>query len=165
MPHTVSALLNVISAIVQSPFDGIHSIDSFLECFMGSRSYQSTLIIYIVLPIAAVLLVMLVQAGNMLRSTHSQPRSVALLVEKSLPYALPVIFITYPLCTNVAFSVFDLYTFELRGGSSGAWLVRDTSPLTLAPRPSPSVAHAPPFSLSLTPSPHSSPIILRHRHP
>ena len=104
LPVAVKQLLDSFSVAFSF---GISYTLTPLEC-LGLHTYQSTLLFWMLLPIALVLIILLVSLGIMI---GQRERTLASFVEVSLPSVLRALFIIYPLVTNTAFQAFPKYTF------------------------------------------------------
>jgi hypothetical protein len=98
-----------------------------LEC-LGHGDFLSRLQFWMAVPPAAVILVVLLSAcaecrnGLPMSTRHTLP-FVGRVIEYSTPWALRIMFLSYPTVTNVAFSAFSCYEFE----TGDSWLISDVS--------------------------------------
>ena len=104
MPPTVTQLLNSFSITFSL---GITYTATPLAC-LGVEGYLNTLLFYMILPIALVLVILIISLGVILGQRKC---SFASLVETSLPWMLRCLFVLYPLVTNTAFQVFPMHKF------------------------------------------------------
>ena len=104
MPPAVKQLLNSFSIAFSL---GITYTATPLEC-LGVEGYLNTLLFYMILPIALVLVILVISLGVILGQRKC---SFASLVETSLPWMLRCLFVLYPLVTNTAFQVFPTHKF------------------------------------------------------
>lgn len=117
LPPEVKAILSVCSTMVSF---GFSSIGSVLEC-LGMRGYVPELTVYMVTPAVIALVVLLVGIARV-RCHDAAEHTATSLFEKTAPSTLNVIFLAYPLVTNVAFEAFSCYQF-----SESSWLKADVS--------------------------------------
>ena len=105
LPADVKQMLNSLSITFSF---GISYAATPLEC-LDLHGYLSTLLFWMVLPVAFVLLIMLISLGLMLCKRKCTLTS---LVELSLPPTLRVLFLLYPIVTNTAFAAFPSHDFS-----------------------------------------------------
>ena len=117
LPPEVKSLLATFSVIVSFGFD---SVGSVLEC-LNMRGYVATLAVYMVTPGLVALLILLFGAAR-LRCLSAARRTTRELLKSTAPYMLQLLFISYPLVTNVAFEAFTCHTF-----TESEWLKTDVS--------------------------------------
>ena len=98
LPGEVRQVLNAFS--ITFTF-GISYVSTPLEC-LGLHDYLSTLRFWTVLPAVLVLVIVLLSLGVLL--CQRKHCTLTSLVELSLPPALKVLFLLYPVVTNAAFS-------------------------------------------------------------
>ena len=113
LPPQVNSVLDFFAITVSFGFNGLSSV---LECLDMPR-YTDMLIVYIVTPFVFALLIFLIAFIRMLCN-----RSGTGLMETAVPPMLKLIFLAYPLVTNLAFDAFACYTFE-----TSEWLKADVS--------------------------------------
>lgn len=90
---------------------GVAGISSVLEC-LNMGNFVATLLAHIAVPIIAVIVIFLAVAMRLrLQGMLTNDR----LLEISAPIILKVLFIAYPLVTNVAFDAFSCYEFTGSG--------------------------------------------------
>ena len=105
MPPAVKQLLNSFSITFSL---GITYTATPLAC-LGVEGYPNTLLFYMILPIALVLVILVI---SLCVSSGQRKCSFASLVEMSLPWMLRCLFVLYPLVTNTAFQVFPMHEFD-----------------------------------------------------
>ena len=143
LPPDVKRMLDAFSLGVSL---GLSSADAVLEC-LGLRGYESTLALYTFAPVACALAIVLVGLARECCGNKSAPtpscgkaaaprtcgktaaRTATALLEWMAPYMLQMLFVFYPLVTNVAFDAFSCYEFR-----EGSWLKADVSIRCGSPR-------------------------------
>ena len=116
LPPQVKQLLAVFSVGVTF---GISGVGSVLEC-LELRGYLAMLKLYMVAPLAIALLILLISACRLLKTTRRL--STTALLEEALPPVLQLAFFAYPMVTNVAFDAFSCYKFK-----ESQWLKADVA--------------------------------------
>ena len=103
LPTRVKSLLDTFAIGVSF---GINGMSSVLEC-LGMPRYTHRLVICMVTPMTLVLLIFIIALTRMLCN-----RGLGIsLTEMALPPILKLVFLAYPLVTNLAFGAFACYTF------------------------------------------------------
>ena len=116
IPEDVRELLKEMSKVITLGIQGFTSAP--LEC-AGLRGYVPRLLFWMIWPFAAVLI--LIIAASILHARKPGKQSTALL-EQVLPWALRLLFLVYPVVTNISFEAFPCHVFE---GFGDGWLVAD----------------------------------------
>ena len=98
MPQSVRAILAAMSFAIGF---GLSSTSAILAC-IGIRGYLSRLIMWMIAPIAFVLIVL---AASACRLAASRNLSRVTLLESALPLILRLLFVLYPIVTSTAFEV------------------------------------------------------------
>ena len=94
LPSSVRAVLNTFSVGVSF---GVSDLGSVLEC-LDFRGYLATLLVYMVLPPIVAVIIVLIGMG---RLRYAKERSAEAFVELTVPFLLQLLFLAYPLVTNV----------------------------------------------------------------
>ena len=115
LPAQVASMLANFGFAVSFGFEDVGSI---LECLeMGG--YLTKLTVYIVFPFLLALLIVLIALAGMVVKRHC---TLMALLETAVPPLLKLLFLVYPLVTNVAFDAFACYKF-----TESEWLKTDVS--------------------------------------
>ena len=105
MPLAVKRLLSIFAVVVSFGISGVHTP---LEC-LGLHGYVNELLFWMLAPAVLTLLIVIV-AGGVALCQRRLDRTA--LIELALPAVLRLLFVVYPLVTNVAFEGFPCYEFE-----------------------------------------------------
>ena len=118
MPPQVQRILNAVAISVSVGFNGVGTV---LDC-LSMRGYVPTLAVHMVAPALLACLVLLAGVARLQRYVPRADRTAMALFERTAPLLLKLIFLFYPLVTNVAFEAFSCYAFL-----ESQWLKADVS--------------------------------------
>ena len=120
LPEDVRNLLNRLSVAVSFGVQGLAS--TLLEC-TGMSGYVPRLMFWIITPLLVAACVPLCVTAVRWRWLGWAACKRGLVLEQSAPLLLSLLFILYPIVTNVAFEAFPCH--ELEGGIG--WLIADVA--------------------------------------
>jgi hypothetical protein len=116
VPYRVKQLLTLLSVSVSIGMDGISTP---LQC-LGFDGFRIRLLCFMLAP--ALLSAAIVAAVSVRQLVTRRPLTTAAYMDHALPVLLKLLFIAYPLVTNVAFEAFPCHDFD-----DSAWLKADVS--------------------------------------
>jgi hypothetical protein len=120
LPAEVKRILEMFEIVID-----LNVLKAPLSC-LGFGSYISRLTFWMVSPAFTALVMLLVALfthADLSIRTHGAGECVLRVLERAAPWILRMLFLAYPVVTNIAFSVFACYEFE----NGDEWLIADVS--------------------------------------